>query len=496
MNLRRSVFSCMLPIAVLLAIALLASLPAYSATPCCKVVIVDAAHHLAVAEDQNGQIFEFTASPAVLQGLQPGQLVYANFARKEVSLDGKNVSGAMTRVMSPDGLGTAPTGSLQPHMAEAFQCEPGYCFCHGGRDSVDCQNMQTTACGSYFECDSRGRCFCSRRPDNPYVHALRQSGAGQPEQGSSAAQEAPSVLPQSGQSSSGNPTAAGSSPPNGRDPGPPPCCQVTKVDTAHHVATARNLAAASNGIESFEFAIPCSRTRTSVSVGQRVWANFRAGEVSLDGQNVCSQMVAESTTMPSGSGDSGASAGAKHAFRENFSCDGGTCTCFGDADCNNMFSSGVCRQEGGVCSGPAVMCQCRQQSATAATPEFGAAPGTRLTVVSVADGQLLTRSQDAKEIRLAVSEPMAARLKPGDELTVRGTSSGSEGSSGSQSPKPIIAPFLGFSAFLNMHPGTPGEPKSCPASVTINGRSCTLSSGDYDKKTGELHCWYDCPKSK
>jgi hypothetical protein len=221
-----------------------------------------------------------------------------------------------------------------------------------------------------------------------------------------------------GQNPSGKMTSSGD---HGqfRDPGPPPCCEVTKVDDVHHTATAVF------GNQSFVFAIPCVRTRQTVSLGQHVWANFKTGGVSLDGRQVCSQMVAQSVPLNTGTSKgsvSGSSQTAKHEMRENFSCDGENCTCFGDADCNNMFSSGVCRVDGGVCSGPAVMCQCRQQTATGAVPNLDAAPGEKLTVVSLENGQLLARGSTGKQVRAPVSSAFASRLKAGDELTVRAPS--------------------------------------------------------------------------
>jgi hypothetical protein len=49
------------------------------------------------------------------------------------------------------------------------------------------------------------------------------------------------------------------------------------------------------------------------------------------------------------------------AFRSNFTCGDVVCTCVGDRDCNNMFST-VCRSEttGGRCTtfGPFMWCSC------------------------------------------------------------------------------------------------------------------------------------------
>jgi hypothetical protein len=125
------------------------------------VVLVDRAKKRAVAEDkQSGRLFEFTASPAVLEALRPNQPIFVNLSGKLVSLDGRTVAGEITGV---DQLGASP----QPGGADAvaasssrFTCTPGYCACRGGENSADCQAMRG-ACGEWVGCDGLGRCFCS-----------------------------------------------------------------------------------------------------------------------------------------------------------------------------------------------------------------------------------------------------------------------------------------------------------------------------------------------
>jgi hypothetical protein len=47
-----------------------------------------------------------------------------------------------------------------------------------------------------------------------------------------------------------------------------------------------------------------------------------------------------------------------------FQCSGGTCTCRGDVDCNNLFSTNACQVKGSVVSGSCIgsNCMCQMKS--------------------------------------------------------------------------------------------------------------------------------------
>jgi hypothetical protein len=95
------------PIAALtFAFALLAATPG-RATPqppraCCSITAVDVRAGVASAKDPSGNVFEFTARNAsTLAALRVGQAVHANFARNQVSLDGKTVCCTITKAPAP-----------------------------------------------------------------------------------------------------------------------------------------------------------------------------------------------------------------------------------------------------------------------------------------------------------------------------------------------------------------------------------------------------------
>ena len=151
--------------------ALLATAPAaYAGQPCCNIILVNSARRLAVAEDASGRIFELTASPSVLRALKPHQKIYANFSKKQISLDGQRPSGTITRIVQASNIVQGRnTGGAHPERS-SYTCEPGYCVCRGGENGPDCTNMKRdpSACsqhGGFWECDSHGRCFCSRPPE-------------------------------------------------------------------------------------------------------------------------------------------------------------------------------------------------------------------------------------------------------------------------------------------------------------------------------------------
>ena len=169
MKLQNSQFR--LRVAALAFATLLAAAPAaYAVTPCCDIILVNSARHLAVAEDASGRIFEFTAGPSVLMALKAHQKIYANFSKKQISLDGQRPSGTITRIVQGPSIAQGRNGGgAHPERAN-FTCTDGYCVCRGGENGPDCTKMKKdpSACshnGGYWECDSHGRCFCSRPPE-------------------------------------------------------------------------------------------------------------------------------------------------------------------------------------------------------------------------------------------------------------------------------------------------------------------------------------------
>jgi hypothetical protein len=70
--------------------------------PTAQVIAVDAGAKTVTAREASGQTFRFVVqNPALLKAIKVGQAVYANFATKQVSLDGRTVAGQMIAPPAP-----------------------------------------------------------------------------------------------------------------------------------------------------------------------------------------------------------------------------------------------------------------------------------------------------------------------------------------------------------------------------------------------------------
>jgi hypothetical protein len=113
-----------LPVAAIVA-SVAALVPAVRAqTPCCTVTAIDARRATAIAKvNATGQTFEFrVADPKLLSGLRVGQPIYANFATRQVSLNGRTPCGTITAGPSPSA---APTG-IATTVADKLHHPPNY----------------------------------------------------------------------------------------------------------------------------------------------------------------------------------------------------------------------------------------------------------------------------------------------------------------------------------------------------------------------------------
>lgn len=166
------------------------ALPANAIAPCCGVTAVDAKTGVVTARvTATGQIFTFKAPGALLQTLKPGSPVYANFAAKQVSLNGStaccSITGMSTAAPAANQAATATSKQLQPSAPTAmsapapsasvgatsaasaasagFKCDDnGICYCTGGPQSADCKALGgSPSCGHKLGCDGIGRCYCT-----------------------------------------------------------------------------------------------------------------------------------------------------------------------------------------------------------------------------------------------------------------------------------------------------------------------------------------------
>lgn len=81
------------------------------ASPCCTIVSIDANSGLVEARvNSTGQLFDFTLANRLVVGrLRAGQGIYANLGNRQVSLDGKTVTGTIVRLLQP---GRTPQNNL------------------------------------------------------------------------------------------------------------------------------------------------------------------------------------------------------------------------------------------------------------------------------------------------------------------------------------------------------------------------------------------------
>ena len=105
---------------LLAAVAGLLAAPAEAqrpAPPCCGIIGIDAAAGLVTARvTANGNVFQFKVADArTLATLKVGQAVYANFAGKQVSLDGRAACCAITSgPAAPAAAPPPPPAAVRP----------------------------------------------------------------------------------------------------------------------------------------------------------------------------------------------------------------------------------------------------------------------------------------------------------------------------------------------------------------------------------------------
>ena len=104
----------------LMALALIAPAGRTEVKPCCAITHIDAATGIVTAqENATGRVFTIkVADAALLHSLKVGQGIYANFATKQVSIDGKSPAGTILTISPigrrPGGFPNVASGSGAP----------------------------------------------------------------------------------------------------------------------------------------------------------------------------------------------------------------------------------------------------------------------------------------------------------------------------------------------------------------------------------------------
>lgn len=150
--------------------------------PCCAIVAVDAATGIATAKiTADGRVFQFKAKNPAITTLQPGGPVYANFAKNQVSVDGRTVccvmtSGPQSGTAAADATSPAPQPPTPTPAApvappaspeRAPTARPGACC---GIVGVDANTGIVTA-----KVNANGNVF-GFKPSNPAILASLQPG--------------------------------------------------------------------------------------------------------------------------------------------------------------------------------------------------------------------------------------------------------------------------------------------------------------------------------
>lgn len=106
---------------------------------------------------------------------------------------------------------------------------------------------------------------------------------------------------------------------------PAPCCVIVSIDATTGVASAK---VSVNGTV-FQFRANSPATLSPrLSTGQTVYANFRNGQVSVDGRRVCCQIVTEAAVAsPSVTAAAGAAPGASELTAAPTAADDNTACC-------------------------------------------------------------------------------------------------------------------------------------------------------------------------
>jgi len=246
---------------VLLVAALLAALaPAVrpqALSPCSITAISPSTGIVSAKVNASGAVFQFKVTDAkLLASLHVGQGVYANFTAMQVSLDGKKVCCEIT---SPPQTPASPPASAPAAMAAPKIAAP---------------------------------------PAGTPAPAAAAKIAAAPSANASAANPAPAV-------SAAAPTAVSTTGNNAAPPGP--TSTITAMDTNTGLVTAKETATG----KTFQFKLDNPAQLSTVKVGQGVYANFDAGQVSLDGLEPSGQITATSAATTAATRPSASSAAAQ-----------------------------------------------------------------------------------------------------------------------------------------------------------------------------------------
>lgn len=202
------------------------------AESCCSVTAIDQKSGVVSArENATGRAFQFKVGDGKLLGsLRPGHPVYANFKTNQVSLDGKTACCSILTGPTDSGERTPESGNKQAAARPTVASKGG-------------QQPQPTPI---------------RPTEDTTEGAIR------------------------GKAAAATPTPTSAPAPAGTA-----CCAITGLYAKGGTVSARATATG----QAFSFAVTDRGLFDSLKVGQPVYANFKTGQVSLDGRTACCAIV-------------------------------------------------------------------------------------------------------------------------------------------------------------------------------------------------------------
>ena len=302
-------------LAILAAAAVLGIAPeARAAAPCCGITRIDVKSQLVTAkENGTGRTFTFKVSDVrLLNSLKAGQGVYANFGTKLVSIDGKSSCCSMVSV------------SVAPVAAQiGSSAKPVTPCCN--ITSIDLNAAAVTARET-----ATGKTFQFKVGNSTLLKSLN---IGQGVYANFATQQvsvdslAPccSIVGQvSAGGGTGVPTSVAAAKAVDQVNPIAPCCGITSVNAETGMVAARDNATG----RIFSFKVTDANLLKSLQVGQGVYANFAAKQVSVDNLSPCCGIVSGPTALlaptpqsgpvpSSGSASSSGGSGSNNSGKSN-----------------------------------------------------------------------------------------------------------------------------------------------------------------------------------
>jgi Cu/Ag efflux protein CusF len=256
---------------VLIVAALLAALaPAARAQALqpCSIAAIDARTGVVSAKvNASGAAFQFRVTDAaLLKSLKVGQEVYANFTTKQVSLDGKRILGEI--ISPPQGAAPLAGPITTPRIAPpAAKPAPG-----APATAAPLPPPASAPVGKPAPVTPAAVAPITAPKTTPPPPASAPVGKPAPATPAAAAPvTAPKIAPAAA------PLAAGAI--QNRLAPAAPSCTISAINTTTGVVTATEIATA----KIFQFKVSDAALLNSLKIGRGVYANFGAGQVSMDG---------------------------------------------------------------------------------------------------------------------------------------------------------------------------------------------------------------------